>query len=288
MLGEWKDYYAFRVKEFIKENLLYICTLLFLVFLILSFGVYLNIESKKKIEVPVIKPYQSEEQKKEKAEGEIIADEDQIIESKKDIYKEIEELLYAGDYENLLKLIRDNLKNNPSDYKLKNYWENLNNELSVDFKFMYLPKRKKIYEANKMAGLYLTQKDPYYFKLFISKKCYLYLFQITSDNQFIPHFPSNKSSTKNPVPPGPFRIPDGLEWIYPDNNQGEEKIYLIATLWRNLAIEELMQKILAERDEEYKKEHIENLLRRIEIEREATEMLPGLVFGELKFENIAE
>jgi len=288
MFGKWTEYYTYRINEFIKESFPYLFTLVILIIGIFSIFIYLKIESKKKIEIPVVKPYSKfEEEKKEEIKPPVENKKEEIspnLKEGKNIYEEIEKNLYEGNYENASETINKNLKENLKDKKLQEYWKKLNNELKVDFKFMYLPKRKGIYEK-KEKELELSQKDPYYFDFFISKECYLYLFQLTSKNDLIIHFPSKKVRTRNPVPPGPFRIPDNSTWFYVDDFEGEEKIYLVASLWQNKRIEELIEKINSEREEKFKKELIKELLERIEIEKSSTDKISGLVYGEIKFLN---
>jgi hypothetical protein len=84
-----------------------------------------------------------------------------------------------------------------------------------------------------------------------------------------------------------LRIPDGPDWFYLDNIPGTEYIYLVATRWRHEAIEELIAKTKAERDPELKRELIERILQRLDLENKATEGIPGLVFGMLQFKHEA-
>jgi len=195
----------------------------------------------------------------------------------------IQETIINAEYDTAKELIARGLKANPSDNSLKDWQSKLMDELKINFKFRYLPGRRRDIAPSSSSDLVLTSEDPYYLKVHLSDKCYLYVFQLDSSGNLDQLFPSKYVPTSNPVPPGPLRIPDGADWFYLDDVSGEETIYLVASRWENKKLEELIARLAAERELTLKRELIEQILSRLRLEKGSAKELPGLAFGEYRF-----
>jgi hypothetical protein len=205
-----------------------------------------------------------------------LSDEHKVVSNS---YTKIHNLIIAGDYDEAIALI----KANPDDINLKKLYSQLTQELTIDFKFHYLPNRKWLNTADTSDNLILTSKDPYYLTVHASDYCYLYIFQLSSSGDIRQLFPSNKVPTTNPIPPGKLRIPDVPYWLYPDDVSGIEQIYLVATRWRHENLEELIAKLNAERNPIFKRKLIDKIILRLQHEDKSTDRIGGLVFGMYEF-----
>lgn len=197
--------------------------------------------------------------------------------------KQIHKAIVDGDYDTAIEQLNQGLKANPDDASLKGLYSQLMDEITIDFKFHYLPGQRRFVTAPLSGNLVLTKEDPYYLTAHASDYCYLYIFQLNSSGDLDQLFPGKDVPTPNPTPPGPLRIPDGVDWLYLDDIPGVEKIYLVASRWRNEVLEELTAKLKAERDPKMRKGLIAQILSRLNKEDQATDELPGLVFGKYQF-----
>ena len=224
----------------------------------------------------------SEHSVKPGSDIENLSGEDSLVsESVAEVARAVED----GNYALARKRIEDRLRKSPDDREIKKLKSLLMGSLEVNFKFNYLPgRRRQISTRGPSADLVLTRKDPYYLIVHPSDKCFLYLFQLESSGELAKLFPNSKYvPTPNPVPGGPIRVPDGYEWFYLDDTPGTETIYLIASRWRQKALETLCAKLESEDDTYQKREIIREILFRLEREAQTTDDIPGLVFAKHQF-----
>jgi hypothetical protein len=200
-------------------------------------------------------------------------------------YQEIVQSISKGQYGDAVERLSQVLKTNPGLKGLKDLNSQLMDELNVDFKFNYLPgRRRQIMTRQTSPGVVLTQKDPYYLIVNSSEPCYLYLFQLQSSGELAQLFPNKKyAPTVNPVPGGPIRVPDGYDWFYLDDVPGTETIYLLASRWQQSEIETLSARFELEKDSEQKAVTTKDILSRLQREEGAADKLPGLAFAKHQF-----
>ena len=199
---------------------------------------------------------------------------------------QVHDALVKGDYGTVLKLLEENKGEKNTDAGLRQIHDQVMKELTIDMKFHYLPGQKKPVTAPMSDNLTLTSDDPYYLTINASDRCYVYILKVNSAQSIDQLFPSKNVPTPNPIPPGALRIPDGNEWLHLDSQKGAEMIYLVASRWRNDEVEEQLAKINAERDPALLKQWSEKLIARLRIEEEATDKIPGLVYGMYQFNHI--
>ena len=201
--------------------------------------------------------------------------------------RQAQEAILEGRYDVAQQIIDEGLVENTEDVALQELRQQLSEELRVDFKFNYLPDRRKLLTTKSMSDeLVLTPQDPYYLSVHASDDCYLYLLQIDAEGHLQQLFPNSKYvPTRNPIPPGPLRIPDGPDWFYLDDVSGSERIYLVAARWRHQELEELGELLGSEKDATRQEHLLDRLVSRLMLEDRATDDLPGLVFGTFQFTN---
>jgi uncharacterized protein DUF4384 len=200
------------------------------------------------------------------------------------IATQVNEAVVDGNYSEALKFLNQGLEKEPDNIALNKIQSQLMEELSIDFKFHYLPGRRSHATNISSGDATLTSDDPYYLTLHISDPCYLYVYQVDSSGALARLFPNSEYvPTPNPVPPGPLRMPDMPDWFYLDDVTGFETIYLVASYWPQRRLEGLAEKIRAEKDSQERRQLTEQFLQRLEIENQATDGLPGLVFGSYQF-----
>lgn len=202
------------------------------------------------------------------------------------VSSQISSLLGLGDYSAAKSLLQDVLRKNPADPVARRLSSLLTEDLDVDFRFNYLPGRtRKITVRGTGAPMALSRNDPYYLVVHPVTKCFLYVFQHRSSGDLVRLFPNGKwVPTRNPVPGGPIRIPDGVDWFYLDDVPGTEVIYLIACRWRQRHLEELTSRLDGEQDEMSRTPLIRQILEQLESkERRQTPCLgwssPGMSFA---------
>ncbi|MBF0276016.1 MAG: DUF4384 domain-containing protein [Nitrospinae bacterium] len=77
-------------------------------------------------------------------------------------------------------------------------------------------------------GASLTENDNYLVTVLPKQKSFLYIYQVDSRGQSFKLFPnSDFSPHSNPIIEKEYRIPNGKEILYLDNNKGMETIYVI-------------------------------------------------------------
>ncbi|MEW6619230.1 MAG: DUF4384 domain-containing protein [bacterium] len=200
--------------------------------------------------------------------------------------EQIYKMIVSGDYDTAITKLNQRLKTNPEDASLKNLYSLLMDELKVDSKFHYLPAQKRFVTAKTPSDtLILTSNDPYYLTTYASDYCYLYIFQLNSSGVLKQLFPGKDIPTPNPIPPGPLRIPNDANWFSLDDIPGTEKIYLVASRWRQEGLEELTARLNAERELTYKRDLTEKLVSHLIHNDQVTDKLPGLVFGMYQFKH---
>jgi hypothetical protein len=199
---------------------------------------------------------------------------------------QIHDAIVNGDYNTVFKLLDENNAANSADASLKQIHTQVMSELKIDMKFHYLPGQRRPVTAPKSENPTLSSNDPYYLTINASDRCYVYILKVNSEQSIDQLFPIGSVPTANPIPPGSLRIPDGSEWLRLGTRTGVERIYLVASRWRNDQIEEQVAKINAERDPVLLKQWSEKLLARLRIEEEATDKVPGLVYGTYQFNHI--
>ncbi len=200
---------------------------------------------------------------------------------------EVSQAMVDAEYDVAMEKLQKKLKEYPDDRALQNLYSQLTDSLKIDFKFNYLPgRRREIATRGPLDEIVLTQKDPYYLIVHSSEKCFLYLFQLQSSGELAKLFPNSRYvPTSNPVPGGPIRIPDGSDWFYLDDVPGTETLYLLASRWRQEGLETLVGRLESEENAKKKKEIIETILSRMEREEQATDRVPGLVFAKQQFKH---
>jgi|GEM_PF-2577721 len=198
---------------------------------------------------------------------------------------EVTAAIDKGNYDIARARIRERLRTNPDDYEAKNLRSFLMDSLEIDFKFNYLPdRRQKVTTRSASSDAVLTAEDPYYLIIHSSDQCYLYVFQLGSSDQLARLFPDPMYvPILNPVPGGPMRIPDGYEWFYLDNTAGNETIFLVASRWRQKALEMLCSQLELEDNTTKNRRIVAEILASIEREGEAAKDVPGLVFAKYQF-----
>ena len=200
---------------------------------------------------------------------------------------EIQTAVEEGNYEFALERIKEGLETNPDENALRRLQALLMDDLEIDFRFNYLPgRRRQISARSTSTDLALTDKDPYYMLIHVSEKCYIYLCQLQSSGKLVKLFPNSKYvPTSNPVPGGPIRIPDGYDWFYLDDLPGTETVYLIASRWQQDSLEKLFAQLESERDAQMEKQIIQKIISRLESEGKATDDVPGLVYAKHQFKH---
>ncbi len=191
-------------------------------------------------------------------------------------YNQVKEKFIQGYYDEGLTLLQKALKESPDDTALKKLNSILSKELRISLKISYYLNGKTLKESQDITtSLSLSPKDPYYLNIIASRKCYLYLFQIDPKNKLYVIFPNHQFSlSKNPIPPGRMRIPDGFRWFRPDRTQGIETIYLLATPIENKRIIELAK------DPDSLKEYLEQL------QTSKINKIKGIVIKKLCFSHV--
>ncbi len=98
--------------------------------------------------------------------------------------------------------------------------------LKTEAKFLRGKERRDIH-----PGQTLTSRDNYYLSFIPDQACHVYVFQMDSHDVLTKLFPNPEFSGKsNPVSAGNlYRVPEGInDWIFLDENKGEEEIVMIA------------------------------------------------------------
>ena len=198
---------------------------------------------------------------------------------------EVAKAIDDGNYALAKTRIEEGLRKTPNDSEMNKMRLLLTEDLEIDFKFNYLPGRRRQITTREISDqVVLTREDPYYLIVHSSDKCFLYIFQLQSSGELARLFPNSRYvPTSNPVPGGPIRIPDGYEWFYLDDTPGTEMIYLVGSRWRQKILEELCAQLESEDRVNEKAEIIRKILSRLEREEQATESIPGLVFAKHQF-----
>ncbi len=195
----------------------------------------------------------------------------------------IHQAIVAGNYDGTLELLAQGLRENPDDNALKTLNSKLMEELEVDFRMHYAPSRR-VQATSPSGDLVLKSEEPYYFTLEASRKCYIYMLQVSSSGNLNWLFPNSEyTAIPNPVPPGLLRIPGDTDKLHLDGTGGVEEVYLLACCWRQDRLEELRQKLETEGDPGARSKLIDNILTRLRCEGEATQRLPGLIYGMYRF-----
>lgn len=200
--------------------------------------------------------------------------------------REIRSAIESGRYEQAQTLLKQAIARQPDDRAFGELTSQLRDELAVNFEFHYLPgRRQQLARTEVGPALVLTAEDPYYLTLNASDRCNLYVFQVDNSGKFTRLFPNpDFVPTTNPVPPGALRIPDGFDWFYLDQVPGIETIYLVASRWRQTELEKLSGRLAENSDNpDLHKASLQRLLARLQEQKQATDTLPGLVYGEYRF-----
>ena len=201
------------------------------------------------------------------------------------IAEQIKDEIMSGEYDKAIEELNSKISEYPDDNSLKTLYSQVMDELNLDFKFNYLPgQRRGISMSNISTDLTLTKNDPYYLSFHPAEKCFVYIIQFTSSSDIIKLFPNPKYSYENnPVPSVLTRIPKDFGWFYLDNVPGLETIYLIASRWEQKELESLIANLENEKDVEKISKLKEEIRIRIQKEEQATDKIPGLVFGKYQF-----
>ncbi len=183
----------------------------------------------------------------------------------------------AGRYDDARRVIQSQLASNPGNQDVLRLRTDFDDELRVDFQLRYLPggKAPAIVRPNP-DGVRLSSADSYYYTVDLSAPCFLYVFSIDAAGRVTVLAPNREFvPTANPLPRGRHRIPDGYGFLRTSGPAGVETVYLVATRWRHAEFERLARRPV-----------IDSLLGRLKLEDQATNRLPGLVYGEFAFDNL--
>ena len=199
------------------------------------------------------------------------------------------ELMERGDYDAALASIEAHLQKEPGQKTWPGLKDLMLREMTVSFRIQYLAGGKMPARRVERGKLTLSPSDKYSFVVRPSEKCYLYLFQIGSTGELQRVFPNKTySPAKNPVPAGEQFIPASPKRLQVNPVAGEEYVVMVAARWARPELESLAQKAAKERDAGRRQQVIQQFMERIKNEREHTEQLGGLVFGESRFRNSGE
>ncbi len=203
---------------------------------------------------------------------------------------EIRNLINAGQYDTARQRLGLALGTAPDNTMLSDLLSQLMEELEVDFQFNYLPGPKRKEMTRKPSSeIGLTENDPYFFLVSSSGKCFLYMFQLQSSGNLTILFPnSGYVSERNPFPGGTLRMPKDYQWFYLEASEGgTETIYVIASRWRNEALEDLIKRYQETTVLDENLQIKDQIIKRLELEEQETDALPGLVVGKHQFTHIA-
>jgi hypothetical protein len=200
---------------------------------------------------------------------------------------EIESAINAGQYDSVRQHLDFAMKAQPDNKIIQEYYGELMHELKLDFKFTYLPGRRREVSTHQISGeMILTKNDPYYLVVHATEKCYLYLFQLQSSGELTLLFPNSKyAPDQNPIQGGSIRIPDGYEWFYLDETPGIETIYLLASRWPQRDIETLSSKFESLKNPIEKTSVVRDILLHLQHDEQVTHTIPGLVFAKHQFKH---
>jgi hypothetical protein len=193
----------------------------------------------------------------------------------------------AGEYDRAMELIDDGLEGNPKDAGLLQLRSEFQDDLKVNFNLHFLKRQSMPVMAGGPSGdLRLEAGDGYYYTVELSSACYLYVFHLNSSGELIRLVPNRELvRTPNPMPAGLQRIPDGFSFLHVKDFPGVEKIYLIATRWRNRTLEDLSDQVASATEPAAQRQALARLVARVRLEGRSTDKLPGLVYGEYEFQN---
>ncbi|MBF0528110.1 MAG: DUF4384 domain-containing protein [Deltaproteobacteria bacterium] len=198
-------------------------------------------------------------------------------------YKEIMAKLTQGELAKAKEFCRS-VSDDPQSKKL---CTEMNTPLSIQAGFQYQKdggsvSAVKPIEAQELKGLTLTNKDNY--RLFVSvsqDKVFLYIFQKDRYGVINRLFPDPiwSQGVDNPLQKNyEYRIPTGeKEWYYLDELLATqagpitETIYIIASPWRSVDIEELYGKIHGATTTETRKDLTAKFLKRLQLRNEPTQ-----------------
>ena len=197
--------------------------------------------------------------------------------------------LQFGKYEYAIKNIASAQEIFPNDKKILDIKSKLFDELKIDFKFNYLPdRRRKLTTRNPSINIELTHNDPYYLTINCSEENFLYVLQVKNSGEIVNLFPSDYASEMNPFPGGSLRIPKNYDWFYLDSisTPGFETIYLLACRWPQKHLEQMIEELKDVVDLDQIKEITSQIMDHFQRAEETADKLPGLVYSEYKFRHI--
>ena len=191
----------------------------------------------------------------------------------------------TGRYDEAYSLLDQGLAVSPSDPALLQINRELRQDLQLGFDFFYLREQKwPILRGNESSEVVLRPGDAYYLTLRTSALAYLYVLQVSSTGTMTVLCPNRKYvPNANPVPPGKYRVPDGYGFLRVAPDAGTERLYVVAARWRQAVLEQLIGRVASEVEPAARTRVIEELTTRLELERRATDTLPGLSFGTYAF-----
>jgi hypothetical protein len=167
------------------------------------------------------------------------------------------------------------------------FWKMIFDTLIINFRFSYIPNNYHSSTGYLESEVTLMSDEPYHLLCDVSESCYLYIFQLTSSDVLASLFPNdNYSPLLNPVENSMIRIPDGINWIYLDENPGTETIYLLASRWRHQHLESLIHQKGKAKNSPQKITSKKKILEYLEAQYSASDELPGLVFSKYTFKHL--
>lgn len=159
----------------------------------------------------------------------------------------------------------------------------LEDTLTIEFGYTYLPQDTHTRLASNNANATLTDLDPYHLVFRTTEECFVYVFQHTSNGSLVSLFPGEKySSQTNPVFAGNYRLPESNRWIYLDNHPGTEEIFLVSSRWRHKKLELLLK----QHADEPSTNNRNAILKYIDEQLTVAEKIPGLACANISFNHI--
>lgn len=181
-----------------------------------------------------------------------------------------------SDWEHVGELIDEVNRRRGEDDQLAALSKELTQPLRVDCRAHFIRRSGQV--SSESLPMALDQGDQYWLQLTFSAPCYLYIFEHTSSGWLNVVFPSDEySSARNPVDTD-LRLPESYSAavIPEDTKPGTYTIYIVAAVWRQTKLEELIRRRTSANQAE--------ILALLDSANEHTSSVAGLAFAKYEFQ----